>query len=366
MQKLLAPGAPDPAQKDGPAHAPRARQAPRSPGEPHGSRPEPASAREMEAALLSRCASVARQAPPIANDLREAHVFRLAAMLIQFQFPCESRRLASASAQYFTDHPDDGPMAPDALVRKGWVSNLPRLRSMLALELGSPARRGPRLLEQGVSEVARRYSTSAGIQAMPSNFLFHTQTALANGLRELFKQLAERLSLSRPMNVYLAGGMAVHLYTGSRVTTDVDAEFGSRVLIPGDLIVEVTLENGRPVPIYFDTNYNPTFALMHEDYLGDAIALDWGLEKIRLHVLSPVDLAVSKIVRFADNDKEDIAALVGLGLTTADAIEQRATSAIGGYVGGLAMLRLNLRDAVALARGMEGCKPPNGAKPRAP
>jgi hypothetical protein len=42
--------------------------------------------------------------------------------------------------------------------------------------------------------------------------IFHTRTALADGLRDLFRQLEERLSLSRPLTVYLAGGMAVHLY----------------------------------------------------------------------------------------------------------------------------------------------------------
>jgi len=92
---------------------------------------------------------------------------------------------------------------------------------------------------------------------------------------------------------------------------------------------------------------------MHEDYLDDAIPLDLGVEQIRLHVLSPLDLAVSKIARFADNDKEDIAELVRLGLTTADEIEQRAISALAGYVGGQAMLMLNLRDAVAQARLVE-------------
>jgi hypothetical protein len=106
--------------------------------------------------------------------------------------------------------------------------------------------------------------------------------------------------------------MAVHLYTASRVTTDVDAEFGSRIFIPNDLMVDVTLVDGTQESVYFDTNYNSTFALMHEDYLDDAIPLDLGFEQIRLHILSPVDLAVSKIARFADNDKEDIAALVRL------------------------------------------------------
>ena len=188
---------------------------------------------------------------------------------------------------------------------------------------------------------------------MPASPLFHTQTALAEGLRELFRQLEERLSLRSPVNVYLAGGMAVHLYTSDRVTTDVDAEFGARVFIPNDLIVDVTLEDGTRGAVHFDTNYNSTFALLHEDHTEDAIPLDMGIENIRLYVLSPLDLAVSKIARFADNDKDDIAALVRLGLTSADAIEQRATSALAGYIGGEAMLRLNLRDAVALAREVE-------------
>jgi len=167
------------------------------------------------------------------------------------------------------------------------------------------------------------------------------------------------------MNVYLAGGMAVHLYTANRVTTDVDAEFGARVHLPSDLMVEVTLEDGSEQLVYLDTNYNSTFALMHEDYLDDSIPVDLGVDQIRVHVLCPVDLAVSKIARFADNDKEDIAALVRLGLTTADEIEQRAMDALVGYVGGQAMLLLNLRDAVALSRQIEaerlagerGCKP---------
>lgn len=188
---------------------------------------------------------------------------------------------------------------------------------------------------------------------MSKEMILHTHTALAEGLRELLRQLQERLALRSPVNVFLAGGMAVHLYTAHRVTTDVDAEFGSRIFIPNDLIVDVTLEDGTHESVYFDTNYNSTFALMHEDYLDDAIPLDLGVAQIRLYVLSPLDLAVSKIARFADNDKEDIAALVRLGLTTADEIEQRATSALTGYVGGQAMLLLNLRDAVALARHVE-------------
>lgn len=186
---------------------------------------------------------------------------------------------------------------------------------------------------------------------------FHTHTALAEGLRELLKQLEGRLSLRKPLTVYLAGGMAVHLYTASRVTTDVDAEFSGRVMLPQDLLVEVTLEDSSTQVIYLDTNYNSTFALMHEDYQEDFIPVDLGLEQIRVRVLSPTDLAVSKIARLADNDREDIQALVAAGLTSADEIEARATDALGGYAGGVEMLRANLRDAVAIARKAEPTPP---------
>ena len=132
---------------------------------------------------------------------------------------------------------------------------------------------------------------------------FHMHTALAQGLKALLRQLEERLALQSPLKVFPAGGMAVHLYTASRVTTDVDAEFGSRVFLPSDLVVDVRLEDGTRELLYFDTNYNATFALMHEDYLDDAIALDMGVPQIRLYVLLPLDLAVSKIARFADKTK---------------------------------------------------------------
>jgi hypothetical protein len=183
--------------------------------------------------------------------------------------------------------------------------------------------------------------------------VFNMQSALARGMKTLFEQLEVRLALEKPLSVYVAGGMAVYLYTAKRVTTDVDAEFGGRILIPSDLLVDVTLEDMQQQPLYFDTNYNSSFALMHEDYQADAIPLDLGLVNIKLFILSPLDLAVSKIARLGDHDKEDIADLVRLGLTSAAEIEQRALSALGGFVGGMEMLKLNIRDAVALARAAE-------------
>lgn len=188
---------------------------------------------------------------------------------------------------------------------------------------------------------------------MHEDQIFKLGTALVRGLRELLERLENRLQLKSPLQVYLAGGMAVHLYTGKRVTGDVDAEFGGRVLLPSDLAVVVKLEDGTDQVIYLDTNYNPTFALMHEDYQADSRPVYLGLGSIRVNVLSPVDLAVSKIARLADNDREDIRELVLLGLTDAREIEARATEALGGYVGGTEMLKANLRDAIAIARDAE-------------
>jgi hypothetical protein len=43
---------------------------------------------------------------------------------------------------------------------------------------------------------------------MERGYSFHLHTALAEGLRELFERLENRLSLTHPLQVYLAGGMA--------------------------------------------------------------------------------------------------------------------------------------------------------------
>lgn len=181
----------------------------------------------------------------------------------------------------------------------------------------------------------------------------HLDTGLARGLATLFQELERKLQLQRPVNVYLAGGMAVHLYTGNRFTTDVDAEFDTRLLLPADLSVTAKLENGKDQLIFLDTNYSPTFALMHEDYQIDALPVDIGTAMLRLHVLSPVDLAVSKLSRLAVNDQEDIAALVRAGLTSSGGIASRAREALSGYVGNATTLLSHLDTALRMAKSAE-------------
>ncbi|MBU3595106.1 hypothetical protein ICN10_01675 [Polynucleobacter sp. 86C-FISCH] len=181
----------------------------------------------------------------------------------------------------------------------------------------------------------------------------HTDTPLAQGVIALLHELETRLELSKPLGVFVAGGVAAHFYTASRSTYDVDAEFSSRILIPQDLAVEVDMGEQGVQTLFFDTNYNSTFALMHEDYLKDSVPLDTGLEFIKVNLLAPVDLAVSKISRLSDNDKQDIADLVRSGCTNAIAIEKRANEAVGGYIGNLKEVRQNIDSAVSIARQAE-------------
>lgn len=91
-------------------------------------------AREVEAAMLSRCAAAARDGESVAGDQKEANVFRRAAMVVQSGFPNESSGLMRASDRYFAQHPDERLPAVD-VVRNGWVFSLPRLRDMLSRQL---------------------------------------------------------------------------------------------------------------------------------------------------------------------------------------------------------------------------------------
>ena len=138
-----------------------------------------------------------------------------------------------------------------------------------------------------------------------------------------------------PITMYLAGGMAVNFYCGTRYTEDVDAFYTRRVHV-GHCEVSYRHRDGKPSFLYLDNNYNPTFGLLHEHY--DKDAAEWqgiGNErrKIHLFVLSPLDLAVTKISRYSPQDREDILALANEGLFSADQLRNRATEALVDFVG---------------------------------
>jgi hypothetical protein len=183
-------------------------------------------------------------------------------------------------------------------------------------------------------------------------------------LREAVGEIIRRISahlpdLPKPVRMYLAGGMAVHFYTGYRSTVDVDASFSHRLLLPKteDLVVAYKGADGKPRMVYFDVNYNPSFALTHPDFEKDSLQVE-GPEfvdsKIDLYILSPIDLALAKVSRFERNDREDIAELARCNLVDAQELEKRAAEAIEYYVGNPNLLQINLKEAAEIIRTSQG------------
>jgi hypothetical protein len=159
-----------------------------------------------------------------------------------------------------------------------------------------------------------------------------------------------------PVRMYIAGGAAMHFYVGERVSEDVDATFSRRLALPENLEVAYRDADGRSRMLYFDRQYNDTFGLLHPDAYDDALPLalpevDSSLIDVRL--LSPLDLAVSKIGRLADVDRTDIAALARHGLIRAQAVRSRAEEAAGGYVGDTTRLRNSIDIAVRIVGDAE-------------
>src|ERR1700682_28866 len=112
----------------------------------------------------------------------------------------------------------------------------------------------------------------------------------------------------RRVVVCVAGGAALHLYTGGRVSKDIDAKIMARFLPPENLEAAYKGDDGHARVLYFDTQYNDSYALLHRDAYRDAVPIEVpGVDRKRLDVrlLSPVDLAVSKLSRYEGHDPED-------------------------------------------------------------
>lgn len=188
-----------------------------------------------------------------------------------------------------------------------------------------------------------------------------TDATSTTGYRGAFATLLQRVqqhligipAAALPIRMVIAGGAALHVHTGARVTMDVDATFSRRVLFADDLSVSWRDVDGRARALYLDRNYNDTLGLMHEDAYDDAVPIVVeGVDPsvLQVYVLSPLDLAVSKIARFSEQDRSDIETLARAGLIDAAALRARATEAIGGYVGDLRAVSLSIELACRIIR----------------
>ena len=179
-----------------------------------------------------------------------------------------------------------------------------------------------------------------------------------------FREIAGRIADSLreapenvlPVRMYVAGGAALHFYTGDRISMDIDATFSHRIALPDDLEVSYRAADGAAQLLYFDRQYNDSFALLHEDAYDDSVPLSLqGIDDriLDIRLLTALDLAVSKISRFAGQDRDDITSLAKRGLVSSDVLRRRAEEAAGGYVGNLDSLRTSINMACRMVVDVE-------------
>src|SRR6267142_2244079 len=203
-----------------------------------------------------------------------------------------------------------------------WRKRLPRDR---APESGtrSDTRRTGRAY-QGCS----RWSIGSGARMRDLKISKRADPAYVEAFRTLVQRLLRSVGSKVPIAMYLAGGAAMHFYTGSRMTDDVDAVFSRKLLLPADL------------------------AVIHRDAVRLSLK---GVRGARIFVLQPLDLAVSKLARFADVDRADILDLARNRLITARSLRERAEAALSYYVGNPVPVRTSIdlvcRDIESMEAG---------------
>ena len=180
--------------------------------------------------------------------------------------------------------------------------------------------------------------------------------SLPKELIEHLSELSRRLGpLAEPLHAWLAGGFAVHYHTQHRISYGVDIKWSRKVPIPPDMrIFEISAPEspGGTNVVVMDGSFG--------DVLG-SFPPDWEerSKEVRrfgsmvLHVIDPVDLAVSKVARFSDRDREDIRALAECGLVDPEVFAERAEEALVLYVGDLTFVRRNLADAMQIVCAVE-------------
>lgn len=138
----------------------------------------------------------------------------------------------------------------------------------------------------------------------------------------------KEMNLKEEATFYLAGGAAVHFYTKMRVSDDVDIIMEPyRPAIPEYLEAMWRDENDELKSLSFDYNYHPNFGLLHDEYEVRSTPVKT-VGNIQVNVLHPIDLVITKVVRFAANDEKDIEELIKLDGFDIDEFEELANDAL--------------------------------------
>lgn len=190
----------------------------------------------------------------------------------------------------------------------------------------------------------------------------HTDTPFGAAIIALFEELTREYNTLYPSlaagaaKAYVFGGAAMHLYTREHsYSNDVDTDFERRFQIDADIVVEYTDDQGRDRILVLDTNFNVNLGLVHPDYRQDAIPLRQDSHtSLWVYLAAPLDLAISKVVRFFDVDREDIRLLAEQHLISEQAFITRVDEALPYFVGNTTLLHSNIQDARDIIAGAWG------------
>lgn len=183
---------------------------------------------------------------------------------------------------------------------------------------------------------------------------------LIGALEELVERVAKEIRPDQKVDAFLAGGTAtwIHLQRAggavaseARFSEDADVHFNRRLVLDDDIVVRYAGAGDEDRVLVLDRTYTIDIGLRHPDCFDDAIhLLDSRNGRLRLHILSPLDLAVTKVGRFQDHDRDDISLLARAGLIEATAFDRRAHEALDDLATDPSPVKLNIEEASELIR----------------
>lgn len=184
---------------------------------------------------------------------------------------------------------------------------------------------------------------------------------LITELKEHLAELSRRLGpLRTPLHAYIAGGIAVNYHTGYRMSDDVDIKWSHRVAIPPDMQVfdvENADDPGNPIIMTMDGGFSDVLGSFPPEWEENCteVAVVGG---IAIMVMDPVDLAVSKVARFQDRDRDDIRELAAQGLINPEKFKSRVDEALEFFIGDTTFIIHNAEDALAIIQEeINDCQP---------
>ncbi len=186
------------------------------------------------------------------------------------------------------------------------------------------------------------------------------ESSLEAALKVLVERISAQVRTNQSIDAFLAGGVATYFHLqkaggppakAARYSEDADIHFGRSLILNELPVVAYSESDSRERLLALDGSYSIDIGLRHPDCFDDAELLFTSDNKrIRLYLLSPLDLAVTKAGRFQDHDRIDMELMAQAGLLDAEKFHQRATQTLDYLATDPTMVRINIDEATELIK----------------